>query len=142
MRLNDAGRMIQTVWDEIPIHYPGIGINEFVVMPNHIHGLIMLVGAGPRACPSLAQPRVAPTPLSLPDVVHRFKTMTTKRYTDGVKQHGWAPFPAKLWQRNYWEHVIRNDLDLHEIREYIQNNPLKWELDSLYAADPRPGDSP
>jgi len=59
-----------------------------------------------------------------------------------VKQHGWAPFPAKLWQRNYWEHVIRNDLDLHEIREYIQNNPLKWELDSLYAADPRPGDSP
>jgi REP element-mobilizing transposase RayT len=67
--------------------------------------------------------------LSLPDIVHRFKTMTTKRYTDGVKQFGWPPYPGKLWQRNYYEHIIRNENELNRIREYIQKNPLKWEFD-------------
>ena len=74
---------------------------------------------------------VAPTGLSLSDVVHRFKTMTTKRYADGVKQQGWPPFSAKLWQRNYWEHIIPNEVELGAIREYIQNNPAQWELDRL-----------
>ena len=79
------------------------------------------------------QPRgVAPTVLSLPDVVHRFKTMTTKRYIDGVTQNGWLPFTGKLWQRNYWEHIIRNENDLAEIREYIRNNPARWESDELF----------
>jgi len=65
----------------------------------------------------------------LPDVVHRFKTMTTKRYVDGVKQMGWVPFPGKFWQRNYYEHVIRNQKEMDEIREYITNNPKQWNLD-------------
>ena len=73
-----------------------------------------------------------PTGLSLPDVVHRFKTMTTKRYTDGVKQNGWMRFDGKLWQRNYWEHIIRNENELNRIREYIQNNPTQWGADRLY----------
>jgi len=55
--------------------------------------------------------------------------MTTKRYTDGVKQHGWTPFPGKLWQRNYYEHIIRNENDLNRIREYIVNNPPTWKSD-------------
>jgi len=137
MRLNDAGRMVETVWDELPCFYPGVDIDGFIVMPNHIHGIIVLVGAAPRGRPDdviddrpdSGQPRgVAPT-LSLPDVVHRFKTMTTKRYTDGVKQSGWPPFRGRLWQRNYYEHIIRNDESLDRIREYILNNPLQWELD-------------
>ena len=144
MVLNDAGILIQTVWDEIPLHYSGIETDEFVVMPNHVHGIIVIVGAGPRACPDhehamqnketgqpsqTGQPQgVAPT-LSLSDVVHRFKTMTTKRYTDGVKQHGWLRFSGKLWQRNYCEHIIRHENELHRIRDYIVNNPMKWELD-------------
>ncbi len=97
MVLNDAGRMVQIVHDEMEPNYPGVKTDDFIVMPNHIHGIIILVGAGPCACPETGQPRndgqprgVAPT-LSLPDVVHRFKTMTTKRYTDGVKQSGWPP---------------------------------------------------
>ncbi|MCY2943637.1 MAG: hypothetical protein NT142_03750 [Planctomycetota bacterium] len=57
--------------------------------------------------------------------------MTTKRYADGVKQKGWPPFSAKLWQRNYWEHIIPNEVELSAIREYIQNNPAQWELDRL-----------
>ena len=71
---------------------------------------------------------VAPT-WGLPDVVHRFKTMTTKRYSDGVKQWRWPPYTGKLWQRNYYEHVIRNDKEINRAREYILINPLKWELD-------------
>ncbi len=69
--------------------------------------------------------------LSLGDMVHRFKTMTTKRYADGVKQNGWAPFPGKIWQRNYWEHIIRKEMELNRIREYIHNNPIQWEFDRL-----------
>jgi REP element-mobilizing transposase RayT len=134
MILNDAGMMIKTVWHEIPEHYNGINIDAFQIMPNHIHGIIRIinecdrdhvhihVGAGPRACPdicpdidthiddqpnAIGQPRgVAPT-MSLPDIVHRFKTLTTKRYTDGVKQNNWLPCDKRLWQRNYYEHIIR-----------------------------------
>jgi len=165
MKLNDAGHMVRATWDEIPAHYSGIEIDQFTVMPNHIHGIIKIVGAGPRACPSSnpvgATPRGcpttpghpqgpgqarglgqaqgpghpqggAPTNLSLPDVVHRFKTMTTKRYTDGVKQNDWQPFPAKLWQRNYYEHIIRDEVAYLKIAEYIQTNPQRWEEDVYY----------
>ncbi|MFC1485140.1 transposase [bacterium] len=141
MVLNDAGRMIQTVWNEIPKYYSGIDIDYFQIMPNHIHGII-LVGAGPCACPEYAstgqpqskgQPQgVAPTVLSLCDVVHRFKTMTTKRYCDGVKQKKWQIFNKKLWQRNYYEHIIRNENELNKIREYISNNPLNWNTDKYF----------
>ena len=136
IRLNDAGRMIQTVWTEMPEKY-GIATEAFVVMPNHIHGIIVIgiVGAGPRACPNACacacpgagQPQVAG--LSLPDVVHRFKTMTTKRYADGVNKGAWTAFPGRLWQRNYYEHIIRNDESLNRIRAYIVDNPLQWALD-------------
>ena len=143
MAMNDAGRMVQTVWDEIPENYHGIETDEFVVMPNHIHGIVIIVGAAPCGRPDApcgrpvgpgqprkdGQPRGVASTLSLPDVVHRFKTMTTKRYTDGVKKHGWPPYPGKLWQRNYYEHIIRNENELNRIREYIIINPMKWKLD-------------
>ena len=82
----------------------------------------------------LGQPQgVAPTEvnhgLSLPDVVHRFKTMMTKRYVDGVKQNGWPPFSGKIWQRNYDEHIVRDEEDMTRIREYITNNPARWDTD-------------
>ncbi len=156
MVLNDAGEMIKSVWDAIPEHYPGIETDEFVVMPNHFHGIIVIadssVGATPRGCPNIMAPHdeqrqrlrqapedgqaqgPAPTRnhdhgLSLPDVVHRFKSMTTNAYIQGVRKNGWAPFNGKLWQRNYFERVIRNERELHEIREYIEKNPLRWTLD-------------
>lgn len=134
MRLNDAGRMVRLVWNEMPAFYAGVTPDAFVVMPNHIHGIIVLVGAAPRGRPVSGQAQdgqaqgPAPT-LTLADVVQRFKTMTTKRYADAVKQSGWFPFPGRLWQRNYYEHVIRNDEELNRIREYITNNPLQWALD-------------
>ena len=62
-------------------------------------------------------------------VVQWFKTMTTNEYIRGIKQNGWQPFNGKLWQRNYWEHIIRDENNLNRFREYIINNPKKWELD-------------
>jgi len=62
-------------------------------------------------------------------MVHRFKTLTTKLYADGVKQSAWPPFRGRLWQRNYYEHVIRSDRELDQIREYIATNPLRWAMD-------------
>jgi len=58
-----------------------------------------------------------------------FKTMTTNEYVRGVKQHGWQTFVGRLWQRNYYEHIIRDDESLNKIREYIVNNPMQWALD-------------
>ncbi len=140
MALNDAGVMVQAIWAEIPKYYGGIGIDMFQIMPNHIHGII-IVGAGPCACPNKEQvnqrgqpPVVAPT-LLLGDIVGRFKSLTTMKYTDGVKNNNWAPFNKHFWQRNYYEHVIRDDNDLTCIREYITNNPMKWEMDEYYRKD-------
>lgn len=148
MRLNEAGRMVQSVWDEMPSFYPGVDIDEFIVMPNHIHGIVILVGAPPRGSPAPSRGRPdgdersagmddgqawgpAPTvsALSLPDVVHRFKTLTTKRYIDGVRQSDWTPFSGRIWQRNYYEHIIRGDDSLARIRQYIINNPGQWQTD-------------
>jgi hypothetical protein len=62
-------------------------------------------------------------------VIQWFKTMTTNEYIRGVKQNGWPSFPGKLWQRNYYEHIIRNENEMARIREYITNNPAQWALD-------------
>jgi len=131
MRLNDAGQMVQSVWAELTQHYAGVDIDGFVVMPNHIHGIVILtsVGVGPGACPVKGQPQgVAPT-LSLPDVVHRFKSLTTARYRRGVMQRGWPGFCNRLWKRNYYEHVIRGGDELDRIRRYVEDNPRMWEMD-------------
>ncbi|MBI1820712.1 MAG: transposase [Nitrospirae bacterium] len=135
--LNDAGEMILTSWNELPRHYPGVDVDQFVVMPNHVHGIIILtVGAGPRACPELhikkRQPEeISPalSLLSLSDIIQRFKSLTTTHYLQGVIQTGWPPFHKKLWQRNYYEHVIRNEESLNRIRQYIHDNPLNWNID-------------
>ena len=65
--------------------------------------------------------------VSLPTVKQWFKTMTTNEYIRGVKQYGWRPFRGKLWQRNYYEHIIRDQIDLNRVRQYIIRNPLNWE---------------
>ena len=148
---NDAGEMVKVVWEELSKNYPGVETDHFVVMPNHIHGVIVLVGADPRACPeSGGQPQgVAPTktrsaypgiarPLSLPDVLHRFKTLTTQRYALGVNEFGLTRFNRRLWQRNYFEHVIRSEDSLNRIRHYILDNPLRWEFDRENPATLKP----
>ena len=94
-------------------------------MPNHLHGVIKIVGADPCVRPEPVEYSGAP----LPKIVQWFKTMTTNAYIRGVKKYGWPQFPGKLWQRSFYEHVIRNDDDLNSIREYIVSNPIRWALD-------------
>jgi putative transposase len=142
MILNDAGQMIVTEWQTLPPRFPAIELDEFVVMPNHFHAILVInpVGAGlvpapdvPAPTENRATPRVAPT---LGDMVGAFKSITTHSYIQGVKQHGWPPFDRRLWQRNYWEHIIRNETSLHRIRQYIQDNPARWLDDQLHPNAP------
>ncbi|MCJ7490835.1 MAG: transposase [Dehalococcoidia bacterium] len=65
----------------------------------------------------------------MPDVVRRFKSLTAAKYRQGIRDNGWPPFPRRLWQRNYYEHVIRDDEDLDRIRRYVAENPLRWKED-------------
>ena len=85
---------------------------------------------GAPTIPNAAPRGIAPS-LSLPDIVHRFKTLTTKRYMDGVKNNNWPRFDKKLWQRNYYEHIIRDGDSYDYISEYIQTNPQRWMEDEL-----------
>ncbi len=129
MLLNDAGRMLHTLWHEIPHYYEGFKVHKFVVMPNHIHGIIEIVShtesEGGHGSPPLRG-------LSLSDVLQRFKTLTTNRYIHGVKHHHWKRFDKQLWQRSYYEHIIRDEKKLEEIQTYIINNPINWDKDSLF----------
>jgi REP element-mobilizing transposase RayT len=141
MRLNDAGQMIRDVWDGLSDRYSGIETDEFVVMPNHVHGIIVIVGAplvgalenraGTRPAPTretktVQSYRPAPT---LGDIVGTFKSITTHRYAGCIRQKNWTPFYDRFWQRNYYEHIIRGEGEMNRVREYIIENPTKWADD-------------
>lgn len=145
MILNDAGKMIEKWFNELQNKFPDVKCHEMVVMPNHIHFIIEnvgSVGADLRVCPndsniSKTEKRVseilgehAGSPLHR--VLQWFKTMSTNEYIRGVKNNNWIPFDGKLWQRNYWEHIIRNDQSYQKISDYIINNPSKWNDDTLF----------
>jgi putative transposase len=68
--------------------------------------------------------------------VHRFKTLTTRQYIRGVRENGWTPFRRRLWQRNYYEHAIRNEGAFQRIRDYVESNPLLWGSDQLHPTNP------
>ncbi len=145
MRLNDAGEMLRETLERLHERFQSIGVEQSVVMPNHIHGLIVIENSamvstrdtrpdegeqGPTSEPSMvnrAATRAAPT---LSDVIGAFKSMTTVEYIRGVKSLGWPAFQGRLWQSNYYDRVVRNERDLQRIRQYILENPLKWALDT------------
>jgi len=130
MRLSDAGRMIEQWWFELNRKFSTVETDEFVVMPNHFHGIVVIagvtVGADLRVGPN-SEGAHAGAPL--PTIIQWFKTMTTNEYMRGVKTRSWTPFAGRLWQRNYYEHIVRCENELTPIREYIANNPLQWEMD-------------
>jgi putative transposase len=148
MHLNDAGKMARDVWDDLSIRYLSIETDAFVVMPNHIHGVIVIVGAplvgahssvdhdtknraGTRPAPTQETKTVQsyrPVP-TLGNIVGTFKSITTRLYTEGCRQKNWPPFYGRLWQRNYYEHIIRSEEEMDRIRTYIIENPAKWAED-------------
>jgi REP element-mobilizing transposase RayT len=117
-----TGDIVAFCWHDLPAHYPHITIDAFVVMPNHIHGIIILrhpdnVGAGLKPAPTMQRH-------GLPEIVRGFKTFSARRI-NAVRITPGMP----LWQRNYYEHVIRDERDLNAIREYIVGNPVGWDRD-------------
>lgn len=153
MRLNDAGLMVENEWLKLPQRFTNIELHEFVVMPNHFHAIIEFVGAplvvaqhnttdnndvvdqNDMAVQSEhGQPQVvAPTCKSktLGDLLGAFKSIVTVECIRGVKQFDWTRFNGKLWQRDYWEHIIRNEPSYQRISQYIINNPKNWDRDKL-----------
>ena len=134
VQLNDAGEMVEHWWFELKQKFATVETNEFVIMPNHCHGIVIisdgLVGAdlcvGP--VPEGAHTG-APLRPRLSTVIQWFKTMTTNHYIRSVKTGAWPRFNGRLWQRNYYEHVIRNEGSLNRIRQYILDNPARWQFD-------------
>jgi len=164
MWLNDAGVMIEKQWLALTDRFPNVRLHEFVVMPDHFHGILEIVGAYP--CGRLldddkgrhildgvdgrpldvtiqsnesklddvllfGQPQGhAPTVVkrkTVGDMMDAFKSITTVEYIRGVKTMGWTPFNGKLWQRNYYEHIIRDYEAFVRISDYIRENPEKWK---------------
>ena len=123
IRLNEAGQVVQAVWDELPNHYPNVELDEFVVMPNHVHGIIVIVGAdvgaGFKPAPTIPVKRHG-----LAEIVRALKTFSARRINELRGTPG-----RSVWQRNYYEHIIRDEESLNRIREYIANNPAQWALD-------------
>ncbi len=129
MIVNQIGQIVEGEWLRTPDIRPFVVLDEFIVMPNHLHGIIVFTDPGARparahSCAPLQHGRLRRQPRSLGSFVAGFKSATTTRIND---LHGTPSVP--LWQRGYYEHVIRDEDELQHIREYILTNPLRWELD-------------
>ena len=132
MILNDMGRIIAEEWAKADTVRKNVVLDEFVVMPNHFHGIIVFTEPAVTVtyggcCQNRATHRVAPTGSvsgSLGALLGQFKSIATKRINRCRNNPG-----CPVWQRNYYERVIRDDNELSRAREYIVSNPLKWELD-------------
>ena len=123
MRFNPAGAMLEKWWKELERKFPSVKTDYHAVMPNHFHGIIFITS------PVTSADKGGHIGPPLQRIMQWFKTMTTNEYVHGVKEHGWSAFQGSLWQRSFYEHVIRDDKSLNRIREYIVNNPQRWELD-------------
>jgi putative transposase len=125
MRLNAIGKIVEECWDEIPLHFPNAEIDAFVIMPNHIHGIIMLFddrGTIYRAPTRSFEEFGKPTVGSLPTIMRTFKAAVTRNARRELNG-------THIWQRNYFEHIIRDQTDYQRIAGYIAVNPMKWDTD-------------
>lgn len=120
MVLNDAGKMVENEWLKLPNRFKNIALHEYVVMPNHFHAILEITVVDGTA---------------VGQMVGAFQSIVTVEYIRGVKTLGWTPFNRKLWQRNYYENIIRNEQSYHRISNYIINNPAKWDDDKFFKND-------
>jgi len=123
MILNDLGKIAEKCWIDLPNHYMNCALDEFTIMPNHIHGIVVIDNE-----------------LLTNYVVTGFKPVTTKNHSLSEIIRGFKTFSSRCinelnlpllfrWQRSFYDHIIRNEKSLEKIREYVVYNPLKWELD-------------
>ncbi len=113
MQVNEFGGMVEVCWQRLAVDYPFVELDEWVVMPNHFHGIIVLA----------AVPNGVQRPLGR--LIGAFKTEAT-RQINALRQMPGVP----IWQRNYYEHIVRHENDLNRIRQYILNNPSQWAIDA------------
>jgi len=125
-KLSKEGHIIKEEWLKIAILRPYVGLDQFVVMPNHFHGILWIQRdeQGTARCAPTVQQFGKGVSGSLPAIIRAFKSAVTNRINVLRNTRG-----APVWQRIFYEHVIRNESSLNRIREYILNNPLHWELD-------------
>ena len=109
--LTDSGQIVSDAWQEIPIRYSDFNIDEFIIMPDHVHGILWLnerAGQGP-------------APTTLPDVMRKFKTWTASRINQLMQSSGQA-----VWQRSYYDRHLRDEAELSKVRLYIRENPSRY----------------
>lgn len=120
--LHRAGAIVAKCWQEIPQHFPSVSLDQWIVMPNHLHGILVIsdepTGVGARHASPL--PQVA----AISTVIGSFKSAAAKHVNAARRTPG-----APVWQRNYYEHVVRNERALDRIRNYIAANPFEWSED-------------
>lgn len=128
MRLHLFGRIAQERWFAIPQHHRGVTLDEFVVMPNHIHGILFIENEAPPTVDEEANLRHFGKPQSgsLSAIIGSFKSGVSKRIGEARQ------CPTRVWQERFWEHIIRDEHDLQNQRAYILNNPANWEEDELH----------
>ncbi len=136
MRLNEYGRVVNETWEWLRQQYSRVDLDEWIVMPNHLHGIILMTDkndlndsgrGGSRTAPTSRDSGIVPAPTKrkpLGRLIGAFKTVSTKRINEIRATAG-----AQVWQRNYYEHIIRDEKELNRIREYIAANPALWAND-------------
>jgi putative transposase len=117
--LNRFGETVNQCWYDLPRHYPNCSLDSFVIMPNHVHGIIVIdnenvVGNGLKPFPTHG----------LSEIIRGFKTFSSRKINEEIEIDN-----KFQWQKSFYDHIIRGERSLDLIREYIQNNPLKWDLD-------------
>ncbi len=134
IELAEIGKIVNQFWTEIPHHFSNVLLDEYTTMPNHLHGIIFITD---KCRGEVSSPSMLPRPvtkgretlplqqrMTLGNVIGYFKYQSTKCVNKTCKSSG-----ITIWQRNYYEHIIRNEKELNLIREYIINNPLQWQFD-------------
>jgi putative transposase len=115
IQLSSTGEIVWQVWEDLPRHFRNITLGSAVVMPNHFHGIIIIEGRGPKGT----------MPRSLGAIIQNFKSVSSRKIARVVGRTG-----TPVWQRNYFEQVVRNEDELWQMSEYVLNNPLRWETDN------------
>ncbi len=136
MQLNQYGEIVEKEWTRSPLIRQEIELDKYVVMPNNFHAIVIInpVGANvhsPLRQPSYFSEHPSMKPKSLSSLIAGFKSVVTKKINLIRKSPG-----TPIWQRNYYEHIIRSEESLNKIREYVVNNPLLWERDQLHPNNP------
>jgi REP element-mobilizing transposase RayT len=133
IRLNEAGQMIDQEWNQISKRYGCVILDKYVIMPNHLHGILQILSGendGNTSSEQTERTDTRPVP-TLFEIIGAFKSITTNGYINCVKQNNWPPFRKRLWQLRYHDRIIRDEDELNRIRKYITENPLNWAKDEI-----------